>query len=105
MQYLVLANKSDLINERKVTKEDIEEKEIRLGIKIYESSTLENKNIAEPVIELIEIIYKSIYSNSNNPINDKGVSGTPGTLGLTNSGIEIEKNGNSMSRSFSKCIK
>ena len=55
---LILANKNDLINERKVTREEIEKLSIALNLEYFETSALTGENINEAFYRIAELIYE-----------------------------------------------
>lgn len=93
LQYVIIANKSDLEEERQISKDEIEEKNLRLGIKIFESSALKKINVEESIQYLIQQIHQSVYAT------DEGANNS------TAKGISIEDKDKSKSQSLSACLK
>jgi len=91
IQYLIINNKCDSTEDREVDIEEIEEKRLRLGIEIMETSALKKINIDEAINKMIEKIIKSVYSNDETTHDDIDIS--------------IETKNNSKSQSISKICK
>lgn len=85
---MVLSNKSDLEEEREVSRDEIEEKKLRLGLEFFETSALKSVNIEESINNIIQKVYKSVYNNE--------ITTHHGDFSLENKGI-------SKSQSLSKC--
>jgi Ras-related protein Rab-11A len=60
MQFLLVGNKKDLINDRKVTEQKGIDKAKELNMNLFEASALEKTNVNEAFINLIKIVYKDI---------------------------------------------
>jgi Fe2+ transport system protein B len=91
LHYIILNNKIDLNEEREVSQEEIEEKSLRLGIEVINTSATKKINIDESINKIIEKIIKSVYNTEETSQNNEVKS--------------IESKGNSKSQSISKICK
>ena len=62
IQLIIVANKCDLVEEREVLKEEIENKAKELQVEYFETSAKENMNIDEAFNTIIEKVYKNVYN-------------------------------------------
>ena len=89
---MILNNKCDLLNEREISKEEIEERSLRLGIEIIETSALKRIKIDESINYIIEKVVQSIYNKDETDYHD-------------DINISIETKNISKSQSLSKICK
>ena len=62
IQLIIIANKSDLGEEREVSTQEIAEKAKELNVEYYETSAKDNTNIDEA----FEVIIKKVFNNTYN---------------------------------------
>jgi Ras-related protein Rab-1A len=62
IQIIIIANKSDLIEEREVSTEEIAGKAKELGVEYYETSAKDNSNIELAFNTVVDKVVKTIYS-------------------------------------------
>ena len=80
MQFLLVGNKKDLINDRVVTEQKGIDKAKELNMNLFEASALEKDNVNEAFNFLIKEIYlstlkeKNISSNNDNIIGQNGIT-------------------------------
>ena len=80
MQFLLVGNKKDLINDRVVSEQKGIDKAKELNINLFEASALEKNNVNEAFNFLIKEIYlstlkeKNISSNNDNIIGQNGIT-------------------------------
>ena len=73
IQFLLLGNKSDLVNDRLVSEEKGIEKARELNMRLFEASALDKTNVNEAFNYLIKEIYLDVRRekmNNNNNLND-----------------------------------
>ena len=84
MQFLLVGNKKDLINDRKVTEQKGIDKAKELNMNLFEASALEKTNVNEAFNYLVKEIYLNIRKEKNiNTNNDEKIG---------QGGIELNKN-------------
>lgn len=62
IQLIIIANKSDLVNEREVDRDLVEKKAKELNIQYFETSAKENINLDDAFNTVIEKVYKGVYN-------------------------------------------
>ena len=85
MQFLLLGNKKDLVNDRRVTEERGIEKARELNMHLFEASALEKTNVNEAFNYLMREIYLEIRIQKNNENNE---------LNIDQAGIALNTNKN-----------
>ncbi len=74
MQFLLVGNKKDLINDRKVTEQKGIDKAKELNMNLFEASALEKTNVNEAFNYLVKEIYLNIRKGKNiNTNNDEKI--------------------------------
>lgn len=74
MQFLLVGNKKDLINDRKVTEQKGIDKAKELNMNLFEASALEKTNVNEAFNYLVKEIYLNIRKEKNiNTNNDEKI--------------------------------
>ena len=73
MQFLLLGNKKDLVNDRRVTEERGIEKARELNMHLFEASALEKTNVNEAFNYLMREIYLEIRIQKNNENNELNI--------------------------------
>ena len=74
MQFLLIGNKKDLINDRKVTEQKGIDKAKELNMNLFEASALEKTNVNEAFNYLVKEIYLNIRKEKNiNTNNDEKI--------------------------------
>ena len=80
MQFLLVGNKKDLINDRKVTEQKGIDKAKELNMNLFEASALEKTNVNEAFNYLMKEIYlnirreKNINTNNDEKIGQSGIA-------------------------------
>ena len=80
MQFLLIGNKKDLINDRKVTEQKGIDKAKELNMNLFEASALEKTNVNEAFNYLVKEIYlnirkeKNIITNNDEKIGQGGIA-------------------------------
>ena len=80
MQFLLVGNKKDLINDRKVTEQKGIDKAKELNMNLFEASALEKTNVNEAFNYLVKEIYlnirkeKNINTNNDEKIGQRGIA-------------------------------
>lgn len=74
IQLIIIANKSDLVNEREVDREEIENLARDIKVEYFETSAKENTNIDEAFNTIIDKVYRSVYKKEG--IKDENMSRT-----------------------------
>ena len=80
MQFLLVGNKKDLINDRKVTEQKGIDKAKELNMNLFEASALEKTNVNEAFNYLVKEIYlnirkeKNINTNNDEKIGQSGIT-------------------------------
>ena len=80
MQFLLVGNKKDLINDRKVTEQKGIDKAKELNMNLFEASALEKTNVNEAFNYLVKEIYlnirkeKNIITNNDEKIGQGGIA-------------------------------
>ena len=80
MQFLLVGNKKDLINDRKVTEQKGIDKAKELNMNLFEASALEKTNVNEAFNYLVKEIYlnirkeKNINTNNDEKIGEGGIA-------------------------------
>ncbi len=62
IQFIIIANKCDLIEDREVNSEEIESKAKEINAEYFETSAKENINVDEAFNTIIDKVYKNVYN-------------------------------------------
>ena len=84
MQFLLVGNKKDLINDRKVTEQKGIDKAKELNMNLFEASALEKTNVNEAFNYLVKEIYLNIRKEKNINTNNDEKIGQGGIVLNTN---------------------
>ena len=84
MQFLLVGNKKDLINDRKVTEQKGIDKAKELNMNLFEASALEKTNVNEAFNYLVKEIYLNIRKEKNINMNNDEKIGQGGIALNTN---------------------
>jgi len=63
IQLIIVANKCDLITDREVSKQDIENKAKEMNVQYFETSAKENINLEDAFETIINKVYMNVYNN------------------------------------------
>ena len=90
MQFLLVGNKKDLVNDRKVTEQKGIDKAKELNMNLFEASALEKTNVNEAFNYLMRGIYLEMRKKDNNSNNNDDKIGQQG-ISLNTNKIEKKK--------------